>query len=77
LQLKKDVPGFTSLAAFFVDFFGAKGSTEHDLAQRNFVESMAAYSVVCYFLQIKVKATHAPRATPPQHPIRSPLLPPS
>lgn len=52
-SLKKAVQGFTSLANFFEDYFGPKGSPAHDLAQRNFVESMAAYSVVCYFLQIK------------------------
>ncbi len=52
-SLKKDTPGFTSLAAFFESYFGAKGTSGFKRAQRNFVESMAAYSVVCYLLQIK------------------------
>lgn len=52
-SLKKNIEGFVSLAKFFEDYFGPKGTASHDLAQRNFVESMAAYSVISYFLQIK------------------------
>jgi phosphatidylinositol 4-kinase len=42
----------TSLRRHFEDKF-VKGSREFLQAQRNFVESMAAYSVVCYLLQVK------------------------
>jgi phosphatidylinositol kinase/protein kinase (PI-3 family) len=38
------------------DFFCKKyeeGSPSFKLAQRNFVESMAGYSILCYFLQVK------------------------
>jgi len=52
-SLKKSHTGFVSLAKFFEDFFGPKGSPGHTNAQRNFVESMAAYSIVSYFLQVK------------------------
>ena len=52
-SLKSDVPNFTSLADFFEDYFGERGSPKHQQAQRNFVESMAAYSLVTYLLAIK------------------------
>src|SRR5207249_1229615 len=52
-SLKKDTPNFSSLANFFEQYFGPKGSNAFKKAQRNFAESMAAYSVVCYLLQIK------------------------
>jgi len=42
----------TSLRRHFEDKF-VLGSREFLQAQRNFVESMAAYSVVCYLLQVK------------------------
>jgi len=45
------------LNASLSDHFFAKfrrGSQECKAAQRAFAESMAAYSLVCYFLQIKV-----------------------
>ena len=52
-SLKKNVPNFTSLAAFFHSYFGRQGAAEYDRAIKNFVESMAAYSVLCYLLSIK------------------------
>jgi hypothetical protein len=52
-SLKKDTPGFTTLADFFENFFGPRHSPTHARAQRNFVSSMAAYAVVAYVLQIK------------------------
>eukprot|EP00466_Bigelowiella_natans_P017785 jgi/Bigna1/39092/e_gw1.30.137.1 len=51
--LKGDVAGFTSLADFFERYYGVRGSTKHEQAQRNFVESMAAYSLVTYVFAIK------------------------
>ena len=38
---------------FFIRAYGGEGTTTHRLAQRNFVESMAAYSLVSYLLSIK------------------------
>ncbi len=53
-SLKKSVKGFTTLAQFFEDYFGHRGTDGgFEIAQNNFVESLAAYSLVCYFLQIK------------------------
>jgi phosphatidylinositol 4-kinase len=51
--LKKRVPHFSSLASFFHTYFGLQGPERHERAIMNYVESMAAYSVVCYLLQIK------------------------
>jgi phosphatidylinositol kinase/protein kinase (PI-3 family) len=47
--LKKKLPPETNLNTFYRNFF--KNSFED--AQRNFVESLAAYSLVCYLMQIK------------------------
>ena len=47
--LKKKLPPGANLNIFFRDFF--KYSFEE--ARRNFVESLAAYSIVCYVMQIK------------------------
>ncbi|KAL6724638.1 hypothetical protein Aduo_019509 [Ancylostoma duodenale] len=47
---KSDEP---SLEAHFIDSFGPKGSSTYLQAQQNFVHSCAAYSLVCYFLQVK------------------------
>lgn len=52
-SLKKNTPGFTTLAEFFTKFFGPKDSVAFTKAQRNFTESMAANSLIQYFLQIK------------------------
>eukprot|EP00741_Cyanophora_paradoxa_P023677 tig00021612_g22871.t1 len=53
--LKKQTPNFTTLKDYFKDKFGG-GDVNSDgfrLAQRNFVESMAGYSLLTYLLQIK------------------------
>jgi len=48
----KRAPG-TSLRDHFVAEFGGEGSLHFKKAQRNFVESMAGYSLLCYLLQIR------------------------
>ncbi|RID76932.1 hypothetical protein BRARA_B03880 [Brassica rapa] len=51
-SIKSRYPNITSLR----DFFAAKykeNSPSFKFAQRNFVESMAGYSLVCYLLQVK------------------------
>lgn len=52
-NIKKTTPNFSSLLYFFVDLFGEVSTENFKSAQRNFVESLAAYSIVCYILQIK------------------------
>lgn len=52
-NIKKNTPNFTTLLYFFVDLFGEVSTENFKSAQRNFVESLAAYSIVCYILQIK------------------------
>ncbi|KAE9602776.1 putative 1-phosphatidylinositol 4-kinase [Lupinus albus] len=51
-SIRSRYPNISSLR----EFFNAKyeeNSPSFNLAQRNFVESMAGYSLVCYFLQVK------------------------
>lgn len=52
-SLKRNYPNYTTLPNFFLDHFGSLGKDVHDGARANFVESLAAYSIVCYLLQIK------------------------
>ena len=52
-SLKSDTPGISTLQDFFVKRFGGKGSTSYKRAVKNFVKSMAGYSVVSYLLNIK------------------------
>jgi len=52
-NLKMKVDGYTTLAAFWEDYFGPRSSKGYKIAIRNFVESLAGYSLVCYFLQVK------------------------
>lgn len=43
-----------SLLNYFVQEFGGTATTEEFLeAQRNFVQSCAGYSLICYLLQVK------------------------
>ncbi|KAL8134220.1 hypothetical protein AgCh_009320 [Apium graveolens] len=51
-SLKSRYPNISSLRQFFVDKY-QENSPNFKLAQRNFVESMAGYSLVCYLLQVK------------------------
>ncbi|KAI0256980.1 atypical/PIKK/PI4K protein kinase [Lactifluus subvellereus] len=41
------------LQGFFVSRYGGEDSVAYQQARRNFIQSMAAYSVACYILQIK------------------------
>ncbi|CAI8619127.1 unnamed protein product [Vicia faba] len=51
-SIKSRYPNISSLREFF-DAKYQENSPSFKLAQRNFVESMAGYSLVCYFLQVK------------------------
>ena len=51
-SLKRNDENYTSLWQFFRDHFG-EGGDEYLDAKANFVESLAAYSIVCFLLQIK------------------------
>ena len=50
-SLKKNDPNFSCLKDFFISYFDTVDSLAD--AKANFCESLAAYSMVCYFLQIK------------------------
>merc|ERR1719356_188224 len=49
----KASPEYTTLKAFFENHFGRPGSERLANAKANFLESLAAYSIVCFILQIK------------------------
>jgi phosphatidylinositol 4-kinase len=51
--LKKRLPNMSNLVDYFESVYGDKSSIKFLQAQRNFVESLAGYSLVCYLLQIK------------------------
>ncbi|GAB2218616.1 hypothetical protein Droror1_Dr00001842 [Drosera rotundifolia] len=51
-SIKSRYPYITSLRQFFIAKY-EENSSSFKLAQRNFVESMAGYSIVCYLLQVK------------------------
>ncbi|KDO32738.1 hypothetical protein SPRG_02436 [Saprolegnia parasitica CBS 223.65] len=52
-SLKRNHPNFVSLSDFFETRFGDVTTSSGQAAQKAFVESVAAYSIVCYLLQIK------------------------
>jgi phosphatidylinositol 4-kinase B len=52
-SLKKRTPSFHSLLDYFERAYGKIGSRSFREAQRRFIRSMAGYSLVSYFLQIK------------------------
>lgn len=52
-SIKKHSPNVTTLQDYFVGRFGGRGSQGYKRAVKNFVQSMAAYSVVQYLLNIK------------------------
>ena len=53
--LKKKDPSFTTLSDFFLRHFGRGDPNSRRLraAKKNFVRSLAAYSIVCYIMQLK------------------------
>jgi phosphatidylinositol kinase/protein kinase (PI-3 family) len=51
-SLKRNGPNYTGLRDFFHDHFG-EGTEDLADAKANFMESLAAYSIVCFLLQIK------------------------
>ncbi|KZV54474.1 phosphatidylinositol 4-kinase beta 1-like [Dorcoceras hygrometricum] len=51
-SIKSRFPNISSLRDFFIAKY-QENSPTFKLAQRNFVESMAGYSLVCYLLQVK------------------------
>lgn len=53
LDSLKKRKGYTSLADHFRKTYGGTDSVLYKSAMSNFVRSMAAYSLACYFLQIK------------------------
>ena len=42
-----------SLKQFYIEYFGAEKKKKYQQAVKNFIRSLAGYSLVCYFLQIK------------------------
>ena len=52
-QAKKQVNSGAGLLSYFYSEFGAANSEEFLTAQRNFVESCAAYCVISYLIQVK------------------------
>jgi len=52
-QHKKAGGNNASLSALFGQWFGEAGSLPYETAQKNFVESLAGYSVASFLLQIK------------------------
>lgn len=50
-QIKKNSK--MSMLDYFIKEFGDKNSEEFLTAQRKFVESCAAYCLVCYIIQVK------------------------
>ncbi|CAM9327966.1 unnamed protein product [Choristocarpus tenellus] len=51
--LKKNDPCYTTLLDFFQRHFGSRGSDRFEQARSCFVESLAAYCIVTYILQVK------------------------
>ena len=56
-SIKHRSPSGTSLSRHFFDKF-IKGTPECEAAQRNFVESLAAYSLITYLLQVRERTVN-------------------
>jgi hypothetical protein len=52
-QLKRKVKNYEGLSDFYKSYFGPINSDKYRHAMDNFINSLAGYSLVCYFLQIK------------------------
>ena len=52
-SLKKNHPDFTDIKSFYEQHFGSPECDQYEDAKANFVESLSAYSIVCFLLQIK------------------------
>jgi phosphatidylinositol 4-kinase len=52
-QMKRKSKDITSLRQFYQTYFGPITSKTYKAAMKNFIQSLAGYSLVCYFLQIK------------------------
>lgn len=52
-QLKRKSKQITSLRNFYEIYFGPVNSERYKKGMKNFISSLAGYSLVCYFLQIK------------------------
>ena len=52
-SIKKHSPNVVTLQDYFVGRFGGRGSSAYRRAVRNFVQSMAGYSIVQYLINIK------------------------
>ncbi len=42
-----------AIVTYIIQYFGEVHTENFKAAQRNFVESLAAYSIICYILQVK------------------------
>eukprot|EP01119_Soliformovum_irregulare_P023722 TRINITY_DN8347_c0_g1_i4.p1 TRINITY_DN8347_c0_g1~~TRINITY_DN8347_c0_g1_i4.p1 ORF type:complete len:618 (-),score=165.13 TRINITY_DN8347_c0_g1_i4:71-1924(-) len=51
--IKKRIPNMKNLHDYYISSYGHPHTMSYIDAQRNFVESLAGYSLVCYILQIK------------------------
>lgn len=51
-QIKKQKQG-RSLLEYFIEEFGELNSERFLASQKNFVQSCAAYCLICYFTQVK------------------------
>eukprot|EP00002_Diphylleia_rotans_P036293 TRINITY_DN7981_c0_g2_i3.p2 TRINITY_DN7981_c0_g2~~TRINITY_DN7981_c0_g2_i3.p2 ORF type:complete len:302 (+),score=68.16 TRINITY_DN7981_c0_g2_i3:1359-2264(+) len=52
-QLKKGIGTSVTLSQYFQEAYRSATSEKLRVAKRNFVESLAGYSIVCYLLQVK------------------------
>jgi phosphatidylinositol 4-kinase B len=52
-QLKQRFPQHNTIYKYFLKLYGSSSSHPFILAQRNFIESLAGYTIVTYILQVK------------------------
>ena len=81
-SVKRSVPHWSSLSDLFRRRYGGVHSRAFYRARRNFVQSAAAYSVVCYLLQIKDRHNgnillHADGSLAPPHGLAVPRRAPA